>query len=976
MNTEYIRGSEWRRWDLHVHSPYSYESKYRDWDVFVKDLKQKAVDHDVEVVGINDYFTVDGYEKLLQESYVEANNGRPRVKLDNGKYLYLFPAIELRRDNFGDGTTAVNIHVIFNPKITTVTIRDGFLEKLNITYEGTNLTCKRNDLIKIGYASVKKVALNVNLDLSTIPQAEQDGYVKQALNEVVLSGIDFDSKADDFRKMLTRSGFKDSDFIIIIANRGHGGLDDFKWHDEYRKTGRSSTIRKNLLHLADVCFTNSESDRTFMLGRSLPQGMHASDFRKKIGGLKPCIWGSDAHESINLFHPSRGATTDYTWIKADPTFEGLRQILVEPMERIAIQATKPDEKEPYKVIRKVSFSGTTDFPKEVLELNGNLCSIIGSRSSGKSALLGYIAHSIDSDDTISRQLAAQQGLSRDEIGPAAGKSWRSVASIKCEVEWASGEINGGRVIYIPQNYLFSISSRPTDITNKIEPVLFRQFPGVQSQHEKTVIDIESNNQIIATSVNQWFETRTARDSLSTELRGLGDKAAINTARDGYQKQIDELKGKLSITEQDIKDYQALAASVNSGKARITEIDKEIAALAPFLRTADDGTSETRDMTPTISFYPSIDSLPRKLNVALQAKVDGFKVQVADMVKEQIVKYNTGLALEKKTVTDETNKLIQENKALIERNKQSKELEKLVESVGKQNTTLAAIEEKEKQIKTRTEALGQQVSVVAGALTARSSSIAELSNVFSGLNQSQEKIAFGVECSYDTEEKAALADKFNRQNNSPYLITGQQMIDIAKIRSEPSDFLEAIYTGAQKIKLGVTPRSVAQELLTSVEEIRFTAVMEDDKIGGFTVSTMTPGKRALFALTLILSETDGAWPLLIDQPEDDLDSRSIYEQIVPYIIERKKERQIIMVSHNANLVVGADSEQVIVANKHGSDRKNKDGQMFDYLAGALESSKIRTAAAHTLDECGIKEHACDILDGGEEAFEKRMHKYQL
>ena len=72
--------------------------------------------------------------------------------------------------------------------------------------------------------------------------------------------------------------------------------------------------------------------------------------------------------------------------------------------------------------------------------------------------------------------------------------------------------------------------------------------------------------------------------------------------------------------------------------------------------------------------------------------------------------------------------------------------------------------------------------------------------------------------------------------------------------------------------------------------------------------MTPGKQALFALTLILNESDDAWPLLIDQPEDDLDSRSVYDVLVGYLTERKRERQIIMVSHNANLVIGADSEQ--------------------------------------------------------------------
>jgi predicted ATPase len=140
--------------------------------------------------------------------------------------------------------------------------------------------------------------------------------------------------------------------------------------------------------------------------------------------------------------------------------------------------------------------------------------------------------------------------------------------------------------------------------------------------------------------------------------------------------------------------------------------------------------------------------------------------------------------------------------------------------------------------------------------------------------------------------------------------------------------------------------------------------------------MTPGKQALFALTLILGETDERWALLIDQPEDDLDSRSIYWDIVRYLVEQKKQRQIILVTHNANLVVGADAEEVLVANRHGDDRKNKDGRTFDYLTGSLEHSEPKKSATYDLERMGIREHAVEILDGGEEAFQKRRDKYKI
>ncbi len=160
-------------------------------------------------------------------------------------------------------------------------------------------------------------------------------------------------------------------------------------------------------------------------------------------------------------------------------------------------------------------------------------------------------------------------------------------------------------------------------------------------------------------------------------------------------------------------------------------------------------------------------------------------------------------------------------------------------------------------------------------------------------------------------------------------------------------------------------------------MRFVAFLEGDRIGGFRKSSMTPGKQALFALTLILAESDEPWPLLIDQPEDDLDSRSICEVIVKDLMRRKRERQIIMVSHDANLVVGADSEEIIVANRHGDDRPNKDDKMFAYLTGSLEHSKPKDSKVKlVLDSSGIREHACEILDGGAEAFQKRKDKYRI
>ena len=141
--------------------------------------------------------------------------------------------------------------------------------------------------------------------------------------------------------------------------------------------------------------------------------------------------------------------------------------------------------------------------------------------------------------------------------------------------------------------------------------------------------------------------------------------------------------------------------------------------------------------------------------------------------------------------------------------------------------------------------------------------------------------------------------------------------------------------------------------------------------------MSPGKRSFVVLKLLLDFSDKKCPILIDQPEDNLDNRAIYNELVKYIREKKKERQIILVTHNPNIVVGADSEEVIVANQNGKNAPNDKGIKFQYVYGSLEHSMHRNSDGESLPilyRCGIREHVCDILEGGENAFRDRENKY--
>jgi len=141
--------------------------------------------------------------------------------------------------------------------------------------------------------------------------------------------------------------------------------------------------------------------------------------------------------------------------------------------------------------------------------------------------------------------------------------------------------------------------------------------------------------------------------------------------------------------------------------------------------------------------------------------------------------------------------------------------------------------------------------------------------------------------------------------------------------------------------------------------------------------MSQGKQSFVVLKLLLEFSDKTCPILIDQPEDSLDNRAIYNELVEYLKDKKKHRQIIIVTHNPNVVVGADSEQIIVANQNDIKFKNSNGIKFEYVSGGIEHSRVKSKKdIPVLYSQGIRQHICEVLEGGNQAFQKREKKYQL
>jgi hypothetical protein len=201
------------------------------------------------------------------------------------------------------------------------------------------------------------------------------------------------------------------------------------------------------------------------------------------------------------------------------------------------------------------------------------------------------------------------------------------------------------------------------------------------------------------------------------------------------------------------------------------------------------------------------------------------------------------------------------------------------------------------------------------------------------------------------------------------VSGQRTQIVAAVLEptfSPQALAEAIRAGTEELaKLGIRGAQasnllgVGEELARELEELTLSLGVEvllmiDGPQGLRSLDQLSKGQRATALLLLLLSASDA--PLIIDQPEDDLDNNFIYKGVVRHLRELKGKRQIIASTHNANVPVLGDAELIVVLENDGDH-----GRPSDSGVGSLDDRTIRSLAEN-------------ILEGGPAAFNARQHLY--
>lgn len=1025
-NINYPRGSEWRKWDLHIHTPASgLANQYNnDWDIFVKVLFTTAIQQNVAVLGITDYFTIEGYEKIIND-YIKNESKlmelfETKEMVNKVKSILLLPNIEFRLDKIVD-QNRVNYHVIFSDNVEIDDIKENFLQEIEFVYEAVPF--ESDNCRKLTKHNLEVLGQKIKSEQTTFKGSDFEVGCTTAI-----------VKDEQIRNILEKHAdiFKGKFLIAVPVDED---LSKVRWDNQGHQ------FRKVLYQQCNFFFSSNSSTIEFGLGKK-----HASqnDYLKEFKTFKPCVIGCDAHsiEAIESKLGKHWTTTDdtskITWIKADPTFEGLKQVLEEPENRVFIGA-EPSlltniKKNRTKYIKELTIDGVEGysgaqgkwFEKVKIPFNPELVAIIGNKGNGKSAISDILAYccrtnmqdyfSFLKDDKFwSKNLANNfKAIVTFEDDSSASLDNLSKQKPQSDIPL---------VKYIPQGYFESICNdlqKEGNLKAEIENVVFQYIDESMRLGASSFKELVSKKSEAIDNAIQQLKIRLS--NINSRIIELEDKA-----HPSYRKIIDdaisvkenEIKALVKPTEvqkpnEDDENTKSIVEKITSLKNENRQLEESISTLKneknKILLDISQIDTFTEDLKRLVN---EVDEYIKNKDMFIQEM--GIHVDKLLSIKLDLSIITQIKASKEKRLNELISLLRQEdngpaNSPVNKLNKNSAEIIKLQNSLDGPNQAYQAYihqkdeyEQQQKKIigdentpntlswlnKEKTylneglsSDLEQQKEERSKCLSSIYNKRKEIIEIYRQIKERIDSIidehsslldsyeikidaSFGIRNSFSTDflrfVNQSKSGSFRGSTAGENLV--QNVLRDSEIQTEDGilafcnkfiELLEKEGDNDRNISDQVDNRQDLYDYLFSIDYLTYDySIKQGDK----DLSLLSPGEKGALLLVFYLLLDMDQKPLILDQPEDNLDNDSVANILVNFIQAAKKKRQIIMVTHNPNLAVVADAEQIIYAN---IDKKNNN--TFSVVSGSIENPEMN-------------KHIVDVLEGAMPAFKKRDHKYQ-
>jgi ABC-type lipoprotein export system ATPase subunit len=1023
-------GSTWKKWDLHVHTPSSVVHNYQGtpedaWEAFLLDLE--ALPPDFKVIGINDYIFIDGYERVR------------KAKLEQGRLKnidLILPVIELRLDKFAgvvkkdnDGTYSqsgwnrINLHIVFDALDPEV-IRQQFLGSLAPSYDlipdSTFLKGKwkgvitRDSLAELGQMIIDSAPADKKGDYAS---PLQEGFNNLCVSlEKVLEALD--------------KHYLSGKYLIAV---GKTEWDNLKWDDQ------SIAEKRNIINKADLVFTASANPAAYDAAR---KKLTESNVKNT---LLDC---SDAHALSSSADKDRVGNC-FTWIKADPTFDGLLQALTEfedrvfvgdaPPKRLLIEGNRTKYVSKIRVNRKPGSTLADTWFDVDIPLSHDLVAIIGNKGSGKSAMADIAALAGDTKNFKSFSFLNDRRFRnpRNRLAPhfVGALAWHDGTESERQLDQDPSDSSVERVKYLPQSYLETLCNElgeggSSTFDTELRKIIYTHVPeegrlGYNSMDELLnfkVAEIESargqvlkeisktNADILQTEKRLTPEFKQSLlgqlDAKVAELTALDgakpaqveDPTASDAAKEESKAATEKIEGleedlkKLREEEKLLRDSKTAQAKRQAVLIRITQAisnhkkahDQFVAELSTMLAEVD-GDMKASDLVDL-----KIDT--KKIEDLSKATRDSISAIDAAIASQEPTGLNKRREAAEASVAEIKSKLGEKQRLFIIFKEQvakwERAKEELVGSKDKAQSIdwfkaeIASIESLPAKLMELKASRAELAKLVHEQIVKTVEEYRRLYEPVQDFVKSAAQMDMHLPLDFDVRiEESNFQDQFftkiNRQSRGSFagvdesnqLMRGLlKEINFGEVDSTLK-FLDTIDDmlhfdrresgGGREAKLadqlrrGGEPQEIFDYLFgMSYLTPRYSLTFDKQEI-----SQLSPGERGLLLLVFYLLVDKDDIPIIIDQPEENLDNQTIFKVLVKCIKAAKQRRQVIMVTHNPNLAVVCDAEQIICATCDKTTNK------FNYISGGIESPTI-------------KARVVEILEGTEPAFKNRKQKYGL